>query len=377
MGTTAPQEREEKFALRHRKTAPSIPQQQESAGQDTPRKERGRRESISFRGPVPRPDSRVSKSQPSRNTGILFDTCDLLFEEGRKVAGLGRDGRDKYSVIWIKRDPSLERSVRGHIFAEVFDDSTKETLTLTLHMNELEELFALVGMQPVSDEERWAWVAHQLFVRKAEKWAEVDRELVLKGHERVGKALEPLPKPRSEAEELNSQFRDIFATRMADMSAKDKCEQLFGEAASGFGDNEEGAKRARKEAEIVFLSRKFNIYRPLVDELRHWYDKLDESGDGKIDKKEFRVMVDWVCGKSNRSAPTDATFNRLWNEFHGRNEGLVDFAEFLDWILMKYPALKDMTLGQMRKFTHIQKDKKLTKDAKQPTKELTQEGAPS
>merc|ERR1712118_218197 len=119
--------------------------------------------------------------------------------------------------------------------------------------------------------------------------------------------------------------------------------------AGGIGDTRLAEREAKKQAEISTLAKQYNIFRPVIEEIRNLYDRLDTSGDNRIARAEFRLLVDWLCNKSNRCTANDVQFKRMWAEVNGASQdSAVDFTEFCGWLVSKYPAVKTMRASEIK-----------------------------
>lgn len=62
------------------------------------------------------------------------------------------------------------------------------------------------------------------------------------------------------------------------------------------------------------------------DELRENFDHFDGDGDGRIDRREFKRLMD-ALGASAPERELDAGFDAVDSD----DDGAIDFDEFRDW----------------------------------------------
>ena len=89
-----------------------------------------------------------------------------------------------------------------------------------------------------------------------------------------------------------------------------------------------------KKATLLYLASK--LPEKYLDDLRKTFIKIDLNGDGRLEKKEFKMALDKIGVKY-----TDKEVNDLMNKLDTNQNGFIDYTEFLAGCMKSKIYLKD------------------------------------
>lgn len=102
-----------------------------------------------------------------------------------------------------------------------------------------------------------------------------------------------------------------------------------------------------KKATLIFLASK--LPEKYLDELRNAFISIDQNGDGRIERKEFKAALD-RAGHSY----TEVEVSQLMSTLDTNKNGYIDYTEFLAGCMKSKIYLKDEHLR--RAFEYFDKD---------------------
>lgn len=89
-----------------------------------------------------------------------------------------------------------------------------------------------------------------------------------------------------------------------------------------------------KKATLLYLASK--LPEKYLDDLRKTFINIDLNGDGRLEKKEFKIALDKIGVKY-----TDKEITDLMNKLDTNQNGFIDYTEFLAGCMKSKIYLKD------------------------------------
>jgi len=140
---------------------------------------------------------------------------------------------------------------------------------------------------------------------------------------------------------VRTAFRDAFAKSKTELAKQDSEFNLR----TAFKNPD--MESLRKDREISSARKKFDLYENTSKALHDWYDRLDSSGDGSLDEKEFAHFLRGVVHTFGQTLD-DNQVRRHWQDLRA-SDG-IGFTKFVNYLLHKFPHVKNMTAFQVKKF---------------------------
>lgn len=273
----------------------------------------------------------------SRSARRQSDNLTIVLEDRRKISKIGGGGTVSVSVDLVI---SEDRSTDAVVIKTCELSWPKRSTSRTIEAKVVQDIYIYGDVMEDMPEGRYEYLASLVcFEQKDNK----DVVIALEGYD---EAISSGGRRLDDEDILKGSFRNMFQERKMEFQHHDRLR--------GFSKVSENS--GEKAKIIKAVADEHQIYVPVVESMHDWFEKMDVSGDGSIDKEEFGEFVRWLTTTAKSfNTPSheisEQQFNRIWVEFNRAGGGEIKFPRFVEWLVTKWPHIRTMSVRDVAKFT--------------------------
>jgi hypothetical protein len=260
-----------------------------------------------------------------------------VYKETKKVDG-------NMWLVSIEEDKSAQM-----LHFSAFCMGHKRTIKRDLPFDEARKVYEWGQIEETTDAKKYHWLGEQLQLVHPDADDKDKMEIWIKDYVAPK---ENKCKYSEQAAGVLDSFREIFKDshhqKLADGTFSHKLGTRF--EMSGEADKfavEGGKQKDDWKDKLKPLHERLGVREVVLDTLKTKFSKLDRNGDGSVDSQEFNDLMTWL------GLDKDVKKKQMLEEFDAMTKDCrVDFEEFANWLINKYPHLKNLSAREANLFVN-------------------------